>query len=115
MTIDIKIGGEKEWSKLEENLQQGTIFHTWKWLKIVEKHTRSKLYPIIGVKGTAIIGFYPLFYQKTFLFRFVFSPPPRVAVPYLGPIIIDYDELKQDKKESTFIEFQKKSGRIHKM
>jgi len=105
--MEIKIGTREEWSKLEENLRDGTIFHTWIWLKIVEKHTKSKFYPIIGLKGSTPIGIYPLFYLKNFLFRSVFSPPPWVSVPYLGPAIVDYDKLKQDKKESVFIEFQR--------
>ena len=108
MTIDIKIANEKEWNKPAENGQRGTVFHTWKWLKIIEKYTKSEFYPIIGLKGTTTIGIYPLFYQKKFLFKSVFSPPPKVAVPYLGPVIVDYNKLKQDKKESIFIEFQKK-------
>ena len=49
MNIDIKISNKREWKKLEENPQYGTIFHTWEWLKIAERHTDMKLYPIIGI------------------------------------------------------------------
>ena len=111
MSIELRIAEDNEqdnWDAIVEAAQQGTIFHTYKWLKIVEKHTKSKLYPIIGMKGTTIIGIYPIFYLKNFLFKSVFSPPPWVSVPYLGPVIADYDKLKQDKKESIFIEFQRK-------
>lgn len=108
MAIDIKITDEKEWNTVIENQRLGTIFHTWKWLKLLEKYTNSKLYSIVGLKGDTIIGIYPLFYQKKSLLNFVFSPPPYVAVPYLGPAIVDYDKLKQDKKEFIFWEFQKK-------
>jgi len=106
MNIDIKISDEREWKKLEENPQYGTIFHTWEWLKIVEKHANMRLYPIIGMKGTTVVGIYPIFLHKRLL-RSVFSPPPWVAVPYLGPVILEYEKLKQDKKESIFIEFQR--------
>ena len=110
MTIDIKIATDsdsKEWDKLVDSSPHGTIFHTWKWLKIMEKHSGCKLYPIMGLKGTTPIGVFPLFYQRMFFVKAMFSPPPQLAVPYLGPALVDYEKLKQDKKESIFIEFQK--------
>jgi len=108
MAITLKIcDDQKEWDNLVEKSPHGTIFHTWKFLKIIEKHTPSKLYPLIGMKGTTPVGIYPLFFQKRFFLKMVFSPPPHVAVPYLGPAFVDYDKLKQSKKESIFINFQK--------
>ena len=109
MTIELKIASEKnaeEWNKLVESSPHGTIFHTWKWLKIAEKHTNSKLYPIIGYKGTTPVGIFPLFYQRKALLKLVFSPPPHTAIIYLGPALVDYDKLKQAKKETNFVEFQ---------
>ena len=111
MTIELKIAGEKDsekWDELVASSPHGTIFHTWKWLKIVEKHTRTKLYPIIGLKGSVSIGVYPLFLQKKLFTNIVFSPPSRALLVYLGPVFCNYDELKQNKKESVFVDFQKK-------
>ena len=110
MSVELEIVGEEErdkWDTLVDRSPHGNIFHTWKWLKIMEKHSGSKLYPVIGLNGTTPIGVYPLFYQKKFLVKTVFSPPPQLAIPYLGPALVDYDKLKQDKKELIFIEFQK--------
>ena len=109
--MELKIAKKDDrelWNELVEKSPHGTIFHTWKFLKIIEKHTNSKLYPIIGMKGTTPIGVYPLFLQKKFFLRLVFSPPPHALLLYLGPAIVDYDKLKQSKKESTFVEFQRK-------
>ena len=109
MAITLKIcDDQKEWDSLVEKSPHGTIFHTWKFLKIIEKHTPSKLYPLIGMKGTTPVGIYPLFFQKRFFLKMVFSPPPYVAVPYMGPALIGYDKLKQSKKESLFTEFQRR-------
>lgn len=120
MPIEIKIAKEEdreEWNKLVESSPHGTIFHTWKWLKIMEKHSwmnliikrsECKLYPLIGVKREKPIGVFPLFYYDNPLFKVVSSPPRRVEVHYLGPVLVDYDELKQSKKELIYIEFQKK-------
>jgi len=111
MSIEVRVaeGNElKKWNDIVGSSPHGTIFHTLEWLKIVEKHTNSKLYPLIGLKESTIIGVFPLFYQKKFLIKSVFSPPPKVSVPYLGPIFVDYVNLKQSKKESLYMEFQRK-------
>ena len=108
MVVEIKIAEEKEaekWDELVEKSPHGTIFYTWKWLKIMEKYTGTKLYPFIGFKGTTPIGVYPLFYQKRGLTRIVFSQPPNTGINYLGPLIVDYNKLKEDKKISTFSKF----------
>ena len=108
MDITLKIAGnedKEEWNKLVENSHNGTVFHTWDWLKIAEKHTNSKLYPLIGyinVKPSCLI---PLFYRKRFLIKTLFSPPPKTGIPYLGPLFLDYDKLKQYKKESVYSSF----------
>jgi len=108
MAIDLELCVDgKQWDELVENSSYGTIFHTWDFLKIIEKHTPSKLYPILGLKGTNPIGLYPLFYQKKGFLKLVFSPPPHVAIPYMGPIFINFEKLKQNKKESLFNQFQK--------
>ena len=108
--VELKVGREEDaelWDRLVESSPHGTIFHTWKWLKIAEKHTDSRLYPIIGFKGTEPVALIPLFYQKRFLLRTIFSPPPHVAIPFLGLLMVNYDQLKQNKKESNLMEFQK--------
>jgi len=111
MTIEVRVANNddlEKWDQLVNDSPHGTIFHTIKWLVIAEKHTKSKLYPLIGFKGNKIVGIFPIFYQKKFGQKLVFSPPPHTAIPYLGPILIDYDNLKQSKKESIFTEFQEK-------
>lgn len=109
MIVEIRIANDddaKEWDMIISQSPHGTIFHQWKWLKIAEKHTGMKLYPIIGLKGSTPIGLFPLFFQKKGPIRMVFSPPPHSAIFYLGPVLIDYDTLKQKKRENNYHEFQ---------
>jgi len=94
------------WDELVERSPHGSIFHTWEWLKIVEKHTSSKLYPIVGFKGSTPIGVYPIFLQKRGIFRLAFSPPSRALLLYMGPAFVRYNSLKQSRRETTFLEFQ---------
>lgn len=109
--IKIEIAEESDkrmWDAIVDDSYYGTFFHTWKFLKIIEKHTNTKLYPLMGFDGEAVTGIVPLLFQKKFMFKSVFSPPPHVAVPYLGPLIVDYEKLKPYERESNFIEFQEK-------
>jgi len=109
MEVELKIAkneDSEEWDKLVENSPHGTIFHTWKWLKIAEKHTNSKLYPIIGYKGTKPVGIYPFFLIRKKGVKLLFSPPPKTLLLYLGPTFSDFQKLKQSMKESLFMEFQ---------
>ena len=109
MSVELNIvseGDAEEWDRLVDSSPHGTIFHTWKWLKIAEKHTNLKLYPIINYKGTEPIGIIPLFYKKKII-KMVFSPPPYAAIPYLGPVLKDYDKLKEDKRLSFLSDLQR--------
>jgi len=108
MTIEIRIANNNEakmWDNIISRSHQATIFHQWDWLKIAEKHTQSKLYPLIGFKDTTPVGAFPLFFQKNGPLRLVFSPPPRTVLFYLGPVLFGYDSLIQEKRENTYFGF----------
>jgi hypothetical protein len=109
MTIEIHIGQNddaEEWDALNSDSPHGTLFHTWNWLKITEKHTHMKLIPLIGTKGGTPIGIFPLFFQKIGPVRMVFSPPPHAGLFYLGPVIAGYNTFNQEKKEIIYHGFQ---------
>lgn len=106
----IKISGKEDrdvWNEVVDRSPHSSIFHTWDWLKLMEKHTSSKLYPLIGYDKDEPVGAFPIFFQKKRLIRFAFSPPPHTALTYLGPVFMRYDELKQSKKESIYLNLQK--------
>jgi hypothetical protein len=96
-----------EWDALVNNSAQGTLFHTWNWLEIIERHTRSILYPLVVKNEDVPLGIFPLFFQKKGVLKMVFSPPPRTSVFYMGPIVINYETLRQDKRENNYFEIQK--------
>ena len=109
MTVEIRIANNadaKEWDTIISESPHGTLFHHWNWLKITEKHTQTKLYPLIGIKNGDPIGVFPLFFQKKGPVRMVFSPPPHAALFYLGPVLTGYDTLRQEKWENMYIDFQ---------
>jgi len=107
MAITFKEAGDdqqKEWDDIVASSSHGTIFHTWKWLRIVEKHTKMRFLPLMAYKGNELVALYPFFIQKRGIFSLAFSPPPQTYLLYLGPVIRGYDALKQDKKESLLLD-----------
>ena len=106
--VELKIAKKEdaeEWDRIVKTSPHGTLFHTWKWLKITEKHSGKRLYPLMGYKGSELIGVYPLFSSRKYFLRMVFSPPPSTGIPYLGIVLDKFDKLKQDKREVNFREF----------
>lgn len=109
MVVEIRIAQNEdaeEWNAINSDSPHGTLFHSWNWLKIAEKHTGMKLYPIFGMKNGEPLGIFPLFFQKRGPVRMVFSPPPHAALFYLGPVLSGCNSLKQEKRENIYNEFQ---------
>lgn len=97
---------EKAWDDLVISSSFGTLFHTVEWLRIAQKHLKAEYHPLMFYKGTQLVGVYPLFIQKQGPIKVALSPPSRAYMLYLGPVIADYESMKQDKKESTYIQIQ---------
>ncbi len=108
MDIKLEIAREGElWDSIVDGSPNSTIFHKWSWLDIAKRYSKCRLYPLIGYNGTTPVGCYPLFFQKKGFLRMVFSPPPHCAILYLGPVIANYEKLKQSKLESISTGFQR--------
>jgi hypothetical protein len=103
-TLDSK--KEKAWDDLVVSSFFGTLFHTVEWLKLVQKHSNAEYLPLMFYKGTQLVAIYPVFVQKQGPVKVALSPPSRSYMLYLGPVIADYETMKQDKKESTYIKVQ---------
>lgn len=100
-----------EWEALAKRCPYATVFHGWKFLSAVARHTKTEFFPLAGFDGTNPIGLYPLYRKKVPFCSAVFSPPQRAGIPYLGPLILDYDKLKLSKRQGVFLEFQKEADR----
>jgi lipid II:glycine glycyltransferase (peptidoglycan interpeptide bridge formation enzyme) len=104
----------KRWDDIVASSASGTLYHTWEWLRIVEKHSQSKLFPLVffDSEDDAPFGAIPLFYMKKLGLKMVFSPPPRAAIT-LGPILLNKG-YKQHKFELAYLEFQANIDRFIK-
>ena len=109
MEMEIKLCNNKIsdiWDDLVLSSECGTIFHTWKFLKIVENNTNSVLHPLMIYQGMHLKAIYPFFLMKKNGINIAMSPISRSFLYYLGPVFQDYENLKQYNKESRFIKVQ---------
>ncbi len=100
------------WDYLVEQSPQATVVHRLDWLKIIERHTDSKLYLYVGYLGNEIIAAIPFFCKKKYFIKTISSPIGSATIQNLGPIFPGYDNLKQDKREYYFREFQKELDEV---
>lgn len=101
------------WNELVDSILGGTVFHRWEWLKIAEKHSKSRLYPLVCLDDIGVpFGIFPLFYSRRGPLKMVFSPPPGCAMR-LGPILTAA-EPKQHRLEHLYREFQEETDRFIK-
>lgn len=126
--MELKIASETDqhlWDSIVERSPNGTLFHTWKWLKLMEKNSGMKnvgmksllftqqinatLYPLLIMEKDQAVGIFPLFFFRNPLFNFCYSPPhSNMAVtPHLGPIFPDTEIMKPEKKQILLNDFMK--------
>jgi hypothetical protein len=109
MVTEVSLAKDTEaklWDEIVENSPHGTIFHTWRWLKITEKYTKFQFYPLLIRTGDEVRGIFPIFHRSHLFISMIFSPPPHAAIPCLGPVIVDYEKQRLYKKELILTELQ---------
>ena len=99
MTLRI-IKDKEAWDNFVDESPYGYLFHKWDFLKVMEKYSGYSLHTYGFFKGDELEAIFPLFFEKIWGIRMVFSPPPHTGVPFLGFVVKkNYDDLKQNKKE----------------
>jgi len=92
------VNDKAQWDSFLSSCSYASIFHKWDWLALMEKHSSSKLYSLVSFKGDEPVALIPFFLQKKGFLRLVFSPPPELGIPKLGPVFLSQG-LKQSKFE----------------
>ncbi len=116
--MEVRLAKEADsvaWDKVNDESENGTFFHRWDCLKLLEKHTKSrllgseskgKLYPMIGFENDDAVAIFPIFaYGK--LFTSIFSPPLSTGITHMGPVFRNYLNLPQYKREILVEDFIK--------
>ena len=104
MSIDVERADKSDLEKWDDYVSRssmGTLFHTDPVLAILEEQSGARLHRLVGKKGQEVRGLLPLFEIRKGPVRTLFSPPPQLGVPNLGPILVNHEKLKQRKRERT--------------
>jgi hypothetical protein len=124
--MELKIATETDqqsWNDVVERSPHSTLYHSWKWLKLMEKYSvikiagiqsGARLYPVMIMEKNDIVGIYPLFLFSLARLQFCYSPPSHTETMYLGPLIPDIDTTKQEKKQIFLVEMQQVMDRFMK-
>ncbi len=94
-----------EWGDLLPDSGVGP-FHRPELLRLVDEYESGELRLLGGFRGQQPVGLFPAFVRRTYGFRFVVSPPPGLAVPWLGPVLMPTSpkQRKREKLNERFTE-----------
>jgi CelD/BcsL family acetyltransferase involved in cellulose biosynthesis len=65
--LNVKIldeGLEPIWDDLVARLEGGTVFHTWAWMRVIEKQKRVEKLPFGIFDGSELVGILPMFRMR---------------------------------------------------
>jgi hypothetical protein len=100
--MSMKLLTDKDlWDRFIDESTNGTLFHKWDFLKIVEKYTGYRLYTCGIYLDGGLAGVLPFFLRMHRGLRTIVSPPPlpMANVPYLGPAMgPSFHERRQHEK-----------------
>jgi len=82
------------------------VFHTPEALSVVDRHTNAEMHLYGGFKGDQLVAMVPLFERDVRLGRALFSPPPSMGVPRLGPLVMPNSpkQSSQERVNNRFME-----------
>lgn len=102
MSIEIRAGEDREAGEWDEHVERstgGTPFHYYSVLETIADYADATLHTPIAYKGQEPVGVYPLFERSKGPVSVVFSPPPNLNIPYLGPLLLNTEGLKRRRQD----------------
>lgn len=76
-----------KWNELIQSLPGGTIFHTPKWLKLIENNQPLRIKKIGVFLDGKLVGVFPLCLKSFMFIKVAGSPFVVEDTPYMGPVI----------------------------
>lgn len=108
MAIEVErpeTAGAVDWDSLVDRSPMGSVFHRTDVLDVLADHSGGTLHPLVGYKGQEVVGVFPVFELRKGPVSTAFSPPPRLGVPGLGPVLTNHQKLKRKKLDRRTKEF----------
>ncbi len=75
------------------------VFHTAAALEAIDDHTSGDLRLYGGFKGDRPVGLFPVFVQERAVGRAILSPPPGLAIPRLGPLVMPASPKRRKREQ----------------
>lgn len=88
-----------DWNDYVAASPQATPFHRFESLQVFARESGTTLHPLLVKKGAEPIGLFPVFERRVGPVRVAFSPPPALKVEYLGPVLVERQELTRRRRE----------------
>ncbi|MFC7098949.1 GNAT family N-acetyltransferase [Halobaculum marinum] len=89
MSIEIRpVEDDETWNSYLEHACTATPFHRAEALDVLSAASGARLHRLGGFKGQEPVGVFPVFEVDRGPVKGVFSPPPELKVPYLGPSLV---------------------------
>ncbi len=104
-------GLSETWDTIVQNSPHGTAFHLWDYVNIMERHSWINLlgrkvcakgHFLMGFKGEAPLGVFPVYTYTHGPLRIAASPPPRTGTYYLGPVMESSFCPNQSRREKHY-------------
>ncbi|WP_277555962.1 lipid II:glycine glycyltransferase FemX [Halobaculum limi] len=109
MSIEIRVvEDDEEWNSYLDHAATPTPFHYAEALDVLASAADARLHRLAGFKGQEPVGVFPLFEMDRGPVTGVFSPPPDLKIPYLGPsLVVRGDAPKRrrlDRQHHDFVD-----------
>lgn len=106
MSIEIRrLDARDRWDDLVRKSETGLGFHLAGALDVFAAASDTTLDRLVGYKGEEPCGLFPAFTTNVGPVAAMFSPPPNLKVNYLGPCLVNFEGMKQRRR-------QKRHGRF---
>lgn len=102
MSVDVAAADGETLAEWDDHVRQSpyaTVFHRRAAVAAIADHASADPHYLVGHKGQEPVGVFPVFTLQRGPLVFVFSPPPNLRIPYLGPAPLNTGKLKQRKAE----------------
>lgn len=96
----IELTDSDDWNRFLESAPQGTPFHRYESLAVFADVSGTTLHPLLVRKGQEPVGLFPVFDRRVGPVPVAFSPPPNLKVEYLGPVLVERQQLKRRRREN---------------
>ena len=92
------------WDDLVSASDTGSVFHTNAWLLAVERTRDTQLLRLGAYLDDELVGILPVFRERRRGIRLISTPPPRTAIPWLGPLRRSQPEESGRAAEAAWLE-----------